>query len=221
GAIRDAFHPHRAREEIGPGNGDLHGTVGQGPRELVLVDGQRTAAAEWPPDGGMTHLGRGDVERAQLRFEFRRVVDQRYEVDERDELAVVEEAAHEARVVVTALLTVGDDVDTGADLRVDGEAHRVARRRLELVVTKPPLEMLVKGPEHPARPGPAPDAHDRQRRDRQRGRGWRQRGRNAHRHGRAADGRHAHATRRRSRRDALDERTLTHEEATLRALPDE
>src|SRR3989449_11404558 len=77
GAIRDAFHPHRAREEIGPGNGDLYGTVGQGPRELVLVDGQRTAAAEWPPDGGMTHLGRGDVERAQLRFEFRRVVDQR------------------------------------------------------------------------------------------------------------------------------------------------
>jgi len=70
-------------------------------------------------------------------------------------MTVVEEAAHEARVVVAALLTVGDDVDTGADLRVDGEAHRVARRRLELVVTKPPLEMLVNGSEHPARPAPA------------------------------------------------------------------
>ena len=96
-ALGDALHPHRAREEIRAGQGDLHRPVGERAREGELVNRQGPAPAEAPEHDGMAHVGGGHVERSQLRLEHLGIVDQRQQAGERDELAVVEAAAHEAR----------------------------------------------------------------------------------------------------------------------------
>ena len=178
-AVGDALHPHRAREEIRAGQGDLHRPVGERAREGELVNRQRPAPAEAPEHGGMAHLGGGHVERSQLGLEHLGIVDQGQQVGERDELAVVEAAAHEARVVVAPLLAVGDDVDARPELGLHGEARRVLGRRLELRVGEPPFHVRVDGLPHPARARPAPHAHDRERRNRRRRGGRGQGGGNA------------------------------------------
>jgi hypothetical protein len=62
----------------------------------------------------MPHFSGRNVERTQLALELGRIVDVGQQIGDRDELAVVEEAADEARVVVAALLAIGEDVDARA-----------------------------------------------------------------------------------------------------------
>src|SRR5207247_9374472 len=68
-----------------------------------------SAPAERTEHRRVPDLGRRHVERAQLGRELLRIVDQRKQIGERDQLTVVEQPAHEARVVVTPLLAVGDE----------------------------------------------------------------------------------------------------------------
>ena len=121
-------------------------------------------------DDGMTYLAGGNVQSAQLLFELVGVVDHCGKVSEGDELAVVEEAAYEASIAVAALLAVGDHIDTGAKLGVDGESGGVVSGGLEVLFVEATFEPVVDSLEHPAGPGPTPDAHDGQRCD-PRGRG--------------------------------------------------
>ncbi len=205
------------RQQIRPGQRHLRRPIGQRAHERVLVHAERTAPSQRTEDGRMPDLGGGDVERLQLGAELLGVVDERQEIGERDELAVVEPAAHEARVVVTALLAVGDHVDAGPELRVDGQAYGVVGGGLEVGVAQPALHVLVHGREHPARPRPAADAHHGQRADGGGGRGRRQRGGNDHgdagarQHG----GRRRRPCGRRGRSSA--QRALADEEAALAA----
>ena len=144
-AIGDALDPHEPAQQIRPGQRDLRRPIGQRAHERVLVHAEGTAPSERTEDGRMPDLGGGDVERLQLGAELLGVVDERQEIGQRDELAVVEPAAHEARVVVTALLAVGDHVDAGPELRVDGQAYGVVGGRLEVGVAQPALHVLVHG----------------------------------------------------------------------------
>jgi len=109
----------------------------------------------------MAHLRCGDVERAHLPLELLGIVDQREQIGEGNELAVVEPPADEARVVVATLLAVGDDVGARAELSVDGQAHGVVAGGLELGLAQAPLEVLVDRLQHPAGAWPAADAHHR------------------------------------------------------------
>ena len=63
-------------------------------------------------------------------------------------------------LVVAALLPVGDHVDTGAKLGVDREPGGIVSGGLEVLFIEAPFEPVVDCLEHPAGPGPAPDAHD-------------------------------------------------------------
>jgi hypothetical protein len=104
----------------------------------------------------------GDIQRVHLCLELLRVVDQRQQVRERNQLAVVEEPAHEARVVVPALLPVGHDVDPRPKLRVDRKPGRVLGCSDEVRLRQPALDAVVDRLEHPARAWPAADPHDRE-----------------------------------------------------------
>ena len=169
GAISEAVEPHHAREQVGPRQRDLQRDVRAGRGELQLVNGERQAPPERPVDHRMAHLRGRYVEGAEFLLELGRVVDHRGEVAERDQLAVVEAPAHEAGVVVAALLAVGHDLGARPQLRGDAQPDRVVRRGLELRLLEPALEAVVHRPQHPARPRPAADAHHRQRRYRRRG----------------------------------------------------
>lgn len=72
----------------------------------------------------MAHFPRGDIERPKLLLELRGVLHEREQVGQGDELAVVQQPAHETRVAVTALFAVGDDVDPRPELCVYGKANR-------------------------------------------------------------------------------------------------
>ena len=184
-------------KQIGPGQRDLHRAIGERPDELQLVHGEGAASPERPEDGRVPDLGGGDIQGLHLRGELLRVIDQGQQVGQRDELAVVEARPHEARIIVAPLLAVGDDVNAGPELRVDGQAHGVVGRRLELLLGETPLHVLVDGLDHPARPRPASDPHDGQRRNDRRGSGSGQRGRDGD--GNHADGRREHRSGRRWR----------------------
>ena len=170
GPVGDALEPHHAREAVGARDRDLHRALGQAPREGQLVRRDRPAAGQLPEHRGVTDLRRGDVERAELLLQLGRVVDERQEVGQRDQTAVVEAPADEVRVRVAALLAVGHDVGARPLLGRDGEAHRVVARGVEVGVREASLDVLVDRGDEPARPGPRPDAHRRERGDR-RGRG--------------------------------------------------
>ena len=218
-AVGDALHPHRAREEIRAGQGHLHRPVGERAREGELVNRQGPAPAEAPEHGGMAHLGGGHVERSQLGLEHLGIVDQGQQVGEWDELAIVEAAAHEARVVVAPLLAVGHHVDARPELGLHGEARRVLGRGVELRVGEPPLHVRVDGLPHPARSRPASHAHDGERRNRGRRGGRGQDGRNAD--GDRAPLGHEAARRRRRALDPLGEPALADQKAPLAPAPDE
>jgi hypothetical protein len=165
-------------------------------------------------------FGRRHVQRAHLLLELLRIVDERQQVGERNELAVVETPTHEARVVVATLLTISDDVDAGPKLGVNGQTHGVVAGRLELGFAQAPFEMLVDGLKHPARARPASHAHHRQRGDRRRRRGVGQR-RGHGDLGRPVGGRRERRGRRPPSRLALGERALADEETPLLATPHE
>jgi hypothetical protein len=186
----------------------------------VLVTGQRPAPAEGPEEGRVANLGGGHVERAHLALELLGIVDEREQVRERDQLAIVEPPAHEARVVVAPLLAVRDDVGTRPDLRVDGQADCVVRGRLELRLAQPAFEVLVDRLEHPARTRPAPDAHHGQRADGLcRGRLRKVRG-DGDGHCLARHGRERHRAQA-PQGPALGQGALADEKAALLAPPDE
>ena len=161
----EAVEPHGAGQQVGAGEGDLDGRLVAGADEGELVGGEGSGTAQGAVDDGVAHLASGHVEGAQLAVELVGVVDHGGQVAEGDELAVVEEATDEAGVVVAALLAIGDDIDAGAALGVEGEAHGVVRGLAEGVVAEAAFEVVVQGLEHPAGSGPAPDAHDRERGD--------------------------------------------------------
>jgi hypothetical protein len=94
----------------------------------------RTAPAERTEDRRVPDLARRYVQRAHLRFELLGVIDQRQEIGQRDQLAVVEPAADEARVVVASLLAIRHHVHAGPKLRGDCEARRVLGSGLERLV---------------------------------------------------------------------------------------
>ena len=141
------------------------------------MDGQRPAPAQLSVDHRVTDLRRGDVQGAELSLELLGVVNHGGQVAQGDELAVVQQAANEAGVAVSALLAVGEDVNASANLGVDGEPRRIVRRGVKLHLLEPALQVVVHGLEHPAGPRPAADAHDGQRRDPGRGSRRRERSR--------------------------------------------
>ena len=202
----------------GPGSATFTGRSVSVRTNVELVHAERTAPSERAEDGRMPDLRGRDVERLQLGAELLGVVDQRQQIGERNELAVVQAAAHEARVVVAPLLAVGDHVHAGAELRVERQPDGVVGGGRELRVAQPALHVLVHGLQHPARPRPAADAHDGQRPDGRGRRRRRQRGRDAHRHDRPPQHR---GRRRRPRRGShvgpAAQRALADEEAALAA----
>ena len=174
GVVGDALHPHRAREQVRARQRDLDRRV----RQRAQRSRARAARAAGCGRAGRTRRDGGPRRparraRAAPAANCSGIVDQRQQVGERDQLAVVEAAADEAGVAVAPLLAVGDHVDAGPHLRVDGQPHRVVGRRLEVVFVEPAFQAIVHGLQHPARPRPAADAHHRQRSDRRRGRGRR------------------------------------------------
>ena len=170
GAIRDAFHPHRAGEEIRAGQCDLHRPVGERLHVVKLPHRNRLAAPERAEHCRVAHITGRHIERAQFTLELFRIIDQRQQVGQWNQLAVVENAADEARVTVAALLAVRHHVDTGAQLRVDRELHRVVGGGLKRSVVEAAFHMLVDRLHHPARARPTADAHHRERLDRRGGR---------------------------------------------------
>ena len=90
------------------------------------------APPQLPVGDRVTDFGSRDVEGSELHLELLRVVDHRRQIAEGDELAVVEQAADEARVAVASLLAVRDDVHARAKLGGDAEPRSVIRRGLEL-----------------------------------------------------------------------------------------
>ena len=181
---------------------------------------QRPAPPDRSEECGMAHLRCGDVERAHLPLELLGIVDQREQIGEGNELAVVEPPADEARVVVAPLLAVADGVDAGPELSVDGQAHGVVAGRRELGLAQSPFQVFVDRLQHPARSRPAADTHHRQRADRGSRRRRRQNRRDRDGDGLTGDGserRRAHAP----RRLALGERALADEEASLLAASHE
>jgi hypothetical protein len=70
--IRDALHPHRARQQIGTGQRHLHRPPVSVRMKVQLVHGDRPAAADAAEHAGMPHLARGHVQRAQFGLEGRR-----------------------------------------------------------------------------------------------------------------------------------------------------
>jgi hypothetical protein len=153
-AIPDAREPHQACEQVRPGERDLYRPVREGVRERVLVAGQRTASAERTEEAGMADFGRRHVQRAHLLFELLWILDERQEIGERDEMAVVEPPAHEARVVVAMLLTVRDDVDAGAPRDARGWPGASSADAASSRCPSPP----ARGPTAPARAAAAPGA---------------------------------------------------------------
>ncbi len=107
------------------------------------MHGERATTAERPEDRRMAYLPGGDVERSQLPLELLGVLDVGQQVGDRDQLAVLQQPADEAGVVVPPLLPVGEDVDPGPQLCLDGQAYGVVRRLGELLVADPRLEVLV------------------------------------------------------------------------------
>ena len=130
-----------------------------------------------PKTAGWRTLPAGHVERPQLALELLRVVHVGQQVGDRDELAVVEPAADEARVVVAPLLAVGDDVDAGARA-----GPRSARRTASSAVAsksasgRRPSRCSWRASSIQRGRGQLPIAHDRERRD---GGGGRRRGSDA------------------------------------------
>ncbi len=127
---------------------------------------QRARAGKPAENGRVADFAGRDVERAQFSLEFLGMIDERQQVDERNELAIVQAAGNEARIAVSPLLSVGDDVDAGPLLPGDGQAHGVVSRFLEGSFGEPALDMGMHRFEHPARPWPGADAHHRERGDR-------------------------------------------------------
>jgi len=211
--VGDALHPHGAGQEIGAGERDLHGKRRALAEELELVDGDGTAPGEGAEDRRVAHLARRDVECPEFPLELVRVLHVRKQVGDGHELAVVETGRDEARVVVPALLSVRHHVDPGHELGVERQLGRVVRRGLELRLWQPSIQVFVKGLEHPARPGPAADPHDRQGGDGRHGCRRRERLRDPDREDRARG--HPGASPLRIRRDARrrDELPLGDEEA--------
>ena len=78
--VGEAVQPHRAGEQVRPGQRNFNRYVGAGTGVLDLVDGQRAASPEFAVHDGMPHLARGHVERAKLPLELRRIVDHRRQV---------------------------------------------------------------------------------------------------------------------------------------------
>jgi hypothetical protein len=158
----------------------------------------------------MPHFAGRHIERAQLLLEMLRIVHQRQQVGERNELAVVQPAADEARVAVTPLLAVGDRVHARPQLRFDRQAHGVVSGAGELRIGKATLEVLMHRLEHPARPRPAAHAHHRESGNHGCGRGVRQSLRDVH--GNDRSGHPCHGCRSEDFTLALAQRTLADQE---------
>ena len=165
GAVRDALHPHRTGQQVRAGQGDLDRRLGQFGEKRGLVHGQRAAPAQRAEHRGMSHLAGRHVQGAQFALEFFRVVHVGQQVGDRNQLAVVQQAADEAGVVVAALFAVREDADAGALLRGHGQADRIVRGLGEFVVRQATFEMVVERAQQPRRPRPASDAHHGQRGD--------------------------------------------------------
>ena len=155
----------------GPGSATLTGLSVSLERNCASCTAIGRLRPEPAEHGRVAYVARRHVQRAQFLLEVFGIVDQRQQVGERNELAVVQPAADEAGVAVAALLAVGDHIDFRAQLRVHAQAHGVVGGRLELFLRQPALQAVVHRLHHPAWPWPAADAHHRQRRDRRRGGG--------------------------------------------------
>ena len=169
GAVGDALHPHGARQQIRAGQGDLDRSVSQFGEKRGLVHGQRAAPAQRTEHRWVPHLAGGDVQGAQFALEFFRVVHVGEQVGDRNQLAVVQQAADEAGVIVAALFAVGEHVHAGPLLCGHGQTDCVVRGRGELGIRHAAFEMVVERAQQPRRPRPASDAHHGQRGDGRRG----------------------------------------------------
>ena len=163
GLVRNAFHPHGARQQVRPRQRHLHGPLRHAAGKVHFVRDQRARSRQRAEHGGVAHVGGGNVQRAQLGLELFRVIDQRQQIGQRDQLAVVQTAGDKAGVAVAPLLAVGDDIHASAFLRGDGQAHRVVGGLLEFARGKATLHMRMHRLDHPARARPRPHAGHRQR----------------------------------------------------------
>lgn len=87
------------------------------------MHGERPLPSQRAEHRGVMHLARQDIERLELTLELRRVVNVRQQVGDGNQLAILQQPADEARVVVTPLLAVRDHVHACADLGGDGETQ--------------------------------------------------------------------------------------------------
>ena len=134
GPIGDALHPHRAGEEIGAGQSDFDRAGGQAVEKSCLVDAKRLTATQRAKHRRMADFAGRDIECTQLTLEFFGVIDVRQQVGNRNQLAVVEQPAHEAGVIVPTLLTVCEYVYPGPLLGGDRQPHGVVSGLAKLFI---------------------------------------------------------------------------------------
>ena len=179
--VRDALHPHRAGQKVGPRQAHLHRCIRDGLEESDLVRHKRFIAPQRSEDRGVAHLAGGHVQSAQFALELLRVLHVRQQVRNGDELAVLQPACDEARVVIAAHLPVGDGVHARALLCGEHQLHRIIRCGLEFFFRQPAGEVFVDRVKQPRLARPRPHGHDRKRRELRRGGRCRELGR--HRRG--------------------------------------
>lgn len=119
GAIGDALHPHCAGQQVRAWEADLHRSIGEAPDEPRFVHGERPMPPQRAEHGGMPHLTRGHIERPELALELLWIADIWQEIRDRDQLAVLQQAADEAGIVIAPLLVVGDHVHVSTHLGCD------------------------------------------------------------------------------------------------------
>ncbi len=112
--VGETVQPHGASQQVGPRQGHLDRLAGRGPGELQFPGRQRLAPANLSENHGMPDFRGGYIEGPEFRFELVRVVHHRRQVAQWNELAVVQQAAHEAGIAVSSLFPVGQNIDARA-----------------------------------------------------------------------------------------------------------
>ena len=93
----------------------------------------------------MAYLAGWDVQGAQLALELFGIIDIRQQVGDGNQLAVVEQPADEAGVVITTLLAVGEYVDAGTLLGGCRQSHGIISGLVKLFGRHAAFEMIVEG----------------------------------------------------------------------------
>ena len=121
----------------------------------------RLAAADRAEHSRVAHVTRGYVKRTQFALEFFGVIHQRQQIGQRNELAIIQNAADKAGIAVAALLAVGHHIHTRTQLRAYRQLHGVVGRGLKRSFVEAAFHVFVYGLHHPTRTRPTANAHHR------------------------------------------------------------